>query len=86
MFGFPGFHGGLLRQLQRFHRRGWPAVGALKVRGQDAPPSLNGGSTTRPPSSQIGVDADDFTYRPLPHIPVGTLGEPDAQTVTEMVL
>jgi hypothetical protein len=32
------------------------------------------------------VDADDFSYRPLLHILVGTLGEPDAEAVTEVVL
>jgi len=45
VFGFAGFQGGLLGQVQRFHRRGWPAMDSLEVGGQDAPPSLDAGST-----------------------------------------
>ena len=86
MFGVAGLQRGLLGQLQRFHRRGWPAVGCLEIGGKDAPLGLDGGSTGRPAGVQSRVDADDFPYRPLPHVLVGTLGEPDTEAVTKVVL
>jgi hypothetical protein len=47
VLGFPGFQGGLLGQLQRFHRRGWPAMRSLEVRCKDTAPGLDRGSTGR---------------------------------------
>ena len=35
---------------------------------------------------RAGVDADDFSYRPLPRILVGPFGESDAEAVAEVVL
>jgi hypothetical protein len=59
---------------------------SLEVCCKDTAPGVDRGSTGRPAGDQIGVDADDFPYRPLPHILVGTLGEPDAEAATEVVL
>ena len=80
----PGFQGGLLGQLQRFHRGGWAAVGALEVGGKHGPPGFDGGSTGRPPGGQGGVDADDFSYRPFPRVLVRPFGESEAETVAEV--
>ena len=60
VFGFPGFQGGLLGQLQRLHRSGWAAVGLLEMGCEHGPPGFDAGSTRRPPGIQGRVDADDF--------------------------
>jgi hypothetical protein len=86
VLGFAGFQGGLLRQLQRFHRRGRPAMRSLEIGGKDAAPGLDRGSTGRPAGDQDGVDANDLTYRLLPHILVGTFGESEAEAFAEVVL
>ena len=55
VFGFPGFQGGLLGQLQRLHRSGWAAVGPLEIGGEHGPPGFDAGSTRRPPGIQAGL-------------------------------
>ena len=59
---------------------------ALKVRGQDAPPSLDGGAPGRPPGDQSRVDADDFSHRLLSGVLVRPFGESEAEAIAEVVL
>jgi hypothetical protein len=61
-------------------------VGALEIRGEHAPPRLDGSSTGRPPGDQGGVDTDDFSYRSFPRVLVWPFGELDAEAVAEVLL
>ena len=81
----PGLQGGLLRQLQRLHRRGWPAVVLLEPGGQLTLPDHDHLPPRRPPLVQRRVDADDLPHRPLPRVRVGSFGEADAEPVGEVV-
>jgi hypothetical protein len=86
VFGFPGFQGGLLGQLQRLHRSGWAAVGLLEIGCEYPPPGFDAGSTRRPPGIQAGVDADDFSDRSFPRVLVRPFGESQAEIGAEVVL
>jgi hypothetical protein len=86
VFGVPGFQGGLLRQLQRLHRRRWPTMITLKPGRQLTLPVLDQHPPRRPTLVQRRVHADDLTHRPLSRIGVGPIGKPYAEPVVEVVL
>jgi hypothetical protein len=76
----------LLGQLQGFHRGGWAAVGLLEIGCENGPASLDAGPACRPPGSQCGMDADDFSDRPFPRVLVRPFGESETKTVVEVAL
>ena len=86
VFGVPGFQGGLLRQLQRLHRRRRPTMITLKPGRQYTLPVLDQHPPRRPTLVQGRVNTDDLPHRPLTRISVGPVREPHPQPVAEMVL
>ena len=86
VLGVPGFQGGLLRQLQRLHRRRRPTMITLKPSRQYTLPVLDQHPARRPTLVQELVDTDDLPHRPLPRIGVGPIREPHPQPVPEMML
>ena len=85
VLGVPGFQGGLLRQLQRLHRRRRPTMITLKPGRQYTLPVLDQHPPRRPTLVQRRVDTDDLPHRPLTRIGVGPVREPHPQPVAEMM-
>ena len=86
VFGVPGLQGGLLRQLQRLHRRRRPTMITLKPGRQLTLPILDQHPPGRPTLVQRRVHTDDLPHRPLTRIRVGSIREPHPQPVAEMML
>ncbi len=84
-FGISGFQGGLLRQLDCFHRRRGPTMLTLKPGRQLTLPNLDQHPPGRPALVQRRVDADDLPHRRFPRIGVGPVREPYAESVVEVV-
>jgi hypothetical protein len=53
----------------------------LKLGRQLTASALDAGAPRRPATVQGRVDANDFSYRPEPWIPVAFFGEPDTELV-----
>ena len=86
VLGLPGLQGGLLRQLQRLHRRRRPAMITLKLPRQLTLPVLDRDPPTRPTLVQRRVNTDDLPHRRFPRIGVRPVREPHTQPVAEMML
>ena len=76
VFGLAGLQGGLLRQLQRFHRRRRPTMITLKPGWQLPMPFLDQHPPRRPTFIKGRVDPDDLPRRTLPRISGGPIREP----------
>jgi hypothetical protein len=85
VLGLPGLQGGLLRQLQGFHRGRRPTMITLKLGRQLTLPVLDQRPPRRPTLVQRRVHADDLRHRPLTRILVVPISEPHPQSVPEMM-
>jgi hypothetical protein len=85
MLGVPGLQGGLLRQLQRLHRRRRPTMITLKPRRQLTLPVLDQHPPRRPALVQRGVNTDNLPHPPLIRVGDRPICEPHPQPVVEVV-
>jgi hypothetical protein len=86
VFGLAGLQSGLLRQLQRFHRRRRPTMITLKPGWQLPMPFLDQHPPRRPTFIKGRVDPDDLPRRTLPRISGGPIREPHPQPAAQVML
>ena len=75
VLGVAGLQGGLLGEVDRFHRWSGAGRGRPGSGGELAAAVLDVGPAGGPALVQAGVDADDLTDRPLRRVGAGPLGE-----------
>jgi hypothetical protein len=85
VFGVAGLQRRLLRQMQRFDRRRWPAMILLETDRQLTAAGVDAGAAGRPASVQSGVDTDDLPDRPLRRIGARPFREPHPQRAAEVL-
>ena len=85
VFGVAGLQGGLLGQVERFDRGGWPAMVGLELDGEFAPAGVDQARRLDQRSFSRGSTPTISRIGRLRRVGAGPFGEPHAEAVAEVL-